>query len=862
MPKYDIRKALLSPRMPVPLPPLRYGREEHNRLWVNTPTNLGDLTIARSAKPNSIDTPVVITSPRLSPHYRVPAYLPPSSARGSRSPVKLSPISPRETAEEAAGMNLYEAASRSDVAHMTALVTQPSKSIPLDVTLNFQRPAFSDSPLSIAVNNSQMAAVHVLIAAGADIDQQDKFGCTPLHFACRRDDLPMVKLLVFAGASLDVLNKHGHTPLEASTPNSSTQIWFTRTFPALEKAGRKAAVATMRSALYRDRLVGELCSSGHGFASWIASKHAAKVLDAWAEMSFETLAGSPHAIAGACRAHFGGYVPPADLLGWLCGLATMAETLPIAFTVSDPTVAGFPLIFVNEKFCEVTGYSKAESYGRNCRFLQGPGTNAEHGQKLRDDLRDGSVSQTMLLNYRKSGEAFENLLTMRYVHDSHGRRRYCIGLQLDLTGLASESGPWGQRRLASASGRELIAEASTRMLKLASLLPKAIEVPPPSPPPSAPPLPAPPPPAPPLEALDEVPTPEADEEAPPPVAAAKAHDSDDDNARPDGGLTALAAALSIDGDAVGDATLPWAARLSALVDGVPIAAIVVDMTVPGLPISHCNAAFEALSGWAKADAIGQNCRFLQGPKTEAAPLSRLISAVREGTPLRVALTNHRRDGTPFRNDLSLHPVRDSTGLYRYNVGILTEADAKGEAAACEAAAGEAADEAVEAAAGETAAEALSPTQILRSGLPSTFDAALDPLSVQGAIEGVGALEQMRHFHADSSRLVRLLWSTDTDGALRRLLRMPDIWQRLALSSLGRYLSSDAMREKQPHDELRLRMLVTWNEWHAGRLQHLPPIELGSYCSLFNGGHKISWAGIGDKATHSTSPRKREAAARP
>jgi PAS domain S-box-containing protein len=177
-----------------------------------------------------------------------------------------------------------------------------------------------------------------------------------------------------------------------------------------------------------------------------------------------------------CQRYFGNYRPAPDVAGWLLNLAIYTETLPLPFTVSDPSIAGFPLIFVNEKFCEVTGYSKEDSYGRNCRFLQGPGTNPEHGQKLKDDLRDGSVSQTMLLNYRKTGEPFENLLTMRYIHDSLGRRRYCVGLQLDLTGKSSESGPWSQQMLATEEGRKLIAEASQKMLKLITMIPKVFEV--------------------------------------------------------------------------------------------------------------------------------------------------------------------------------------------------------------------------------------------------------------------------------------------------------------------------------------------------------------------------------------------------
>ena len=140
-------------------------------------------------------------------------------------------------------------------------------------------------------------------------------------------------------------------------------------------------------------------------------------------------------------------VAPEDCAGWVYSFASVAASLPACVVLSDMSMPGNPMFFVNDEFCRVTEYAKHEAQGRNCRFLQGPGTNPEHGQHLVDTLRNYEDSQTMLLNYRKSGEPFENLLTMRFVGDSLGRRRFCIGFQLDLTGLDSDPGPWGARAL-------------------------------------------------------------------------------------------------------------------------------------------------------------------------------------------------------------------------------------------------------------------------------------------------------------------------------------------------------------------------------------------------------------------------------
>ena len=227
--------------------------------------------------------------------------------------------------------------------------------------------------------------------------------------------------------------------------------------------------------------ISALTAAGRGFQKWVGAKASSSLLDTWNTTLLSTIT-SQEAYDACVRAHFASYQPPADMAGWLLGVALLAESLPLALTVSDCSISGFPLVFVNRKFTDVTGYDKKDCEGRNCRFLQGPGTNPESGQHLLETLRRGEDSQTMLLNYRKSGEPFENLLTMRFVRDSLGRRRFCIGFQLDLTGLQDDSGPWGKRMLADESGRKLIAEARLKMSRLILMLPQQINVGKPEPP--------------------------------------------------------------------------------------------------------------------------------------------------------------------------------------------------------------------------------------------------------------------------------------------------------------------------------------------------------------------------------------------
>ena len=102
-----------------------------------------------------------------------------------------------------------------------------------------------------------------------------------------------------------------------------------------------------------------------------------------------------------------------------------------------------------------------------------------------------------------------------------------------------------------------------------------------------------------------------------------------------------------------------------LMDKFDVAMVFSAMNVPGLPLCYVNPAFEELTGFSKADAIGQNCRFLQGKDTEQEAVAEMIYALQNAESCEVMVTNYRKDGTPFQNLVRLEPVHDSAGEYRY-----------------------------------------------------------------------------------------------------------------------------------------------------------------------------------------------------
>jgi PAS domain S-box-containing protein len=76
-----------------------------------------------------------------------------------------------------------------------------------------------------------------------------------------------------------------------------------------------------------------------------------------------------------------------------------------------------------------------------------------------------------------------------------------------------------------------------------------------------------------------------------------------------------------------------------------------------------------MTGYSAREALGRNCRFLQGDDREQPALEELRTALRNGSQCRVTVKNYKKDGTPFWNELSISPVRDEGGRLLNFVGV-------------------------------------------------------------------------------------------------------------------------------------------------------------------------------------------------
>ncbi|KMQ75999.1 sensor domain-containing protein [Marinobacter subterrani] len=114
-------------------------------------------------------------------------------------------------------------------------------------------------------------------------------------------------------------------------------------------------------------------------------------------------------------------------------LAAAFAEIECGVTIADPNLEDTPLVYANAAFERMTGYSKAELLGRNCRFLQGDLQDQPSLRTIRNALARGTDCTAVVTNFRSNGESFENRLKLRPIRAHDGKISHIIGIQLDVT---------------------------------------------------------------------------------------------------------------------------------------------------------------------------------------------------------------------------------------------------------------------------------------------------------------------------------------------------------------------------------------------------------------------------------------------
>ncbi|WP_226481205.1 bacterio-opsin activator domain-containing protein [Natrinema amylolyticum] len=109
------------------------------------------------------------------------------------------------------------------------------------------------------------------------------------------------------------------------------------------------------------------------------------------------------------------------------------EEAPVGITISDPDREDNPLVYVNEAYEAMTGYTYDEVVGRNCRFLQGEDSDEAAIAEMAAAIDEDRPVTVELKNYRKDGTEFWNEVTIAPVRDEDGRVTNYVGFQNDVT---------------------------------------------------------------------------------------------------------------------------------------------------------------------------------------------------------------------------------------------------------------------------------------------------------------------------------------------------------------------------------------------------------------------------------------------
>nr|AML79436.1 putative LOV domain-containing protein [Nandina domestica] len=366
-------------------------------------------------------------------------------------------------------------------------------------------------------------------------------------------------------------------------------------------------------------------------------------------------------------------------------------------------------MFASSGFFTMTGYPPNEIMGRNCRFLQGPDTDKNEVAKIREAVKSGKSYCGRLLNYKKDGTPFWNLLTVSPIKDVNGKVIKFIGMQVEVSkytegsndkalrpnGLATSLIRYDDRQKERARGSMTEVVQTVKhprshnpssgpgtpsqppeheKFNIEYLLPKYTE----------------------FRSLStpgrQTPRLDTRKDAP---RMSSTHDGGkkprksgrvslmgimgrhSSTERNDSQLS-VAPEVLMTRDAERSDSWERIERERDIRQGIDLATtlerieknfVITDPRLPDNPIIFASDSFLELTEYSREEILGRNCRFLQGPDTDQGTVSRIRDAIREQSAITVQLINYTKSGKKFWNLFHLQPMRDQKGELQYFIGV-------------------------------------------------------------------------------------------------------------------------------------------------------------------------------------------------
>ncbi|KAE9585727.1 hypothetical protein Lal_00010071 [Lupinus albus] len=383
------------------------------------------------------------------------------------------------------------------------------------------------------------------------------------------------------------------------------------------------------------------------------------------------------------------------------------------FVVSDAMKADYPIMYASAGFFNMTGYTSKEVIGRNCRFLQGADTDPEDVAKIREALEAGTSYCGRLLNYKKDGTPFWNLLTISPIKDDHGKVLKFIGMLVEVSKHTEGSKekmlrPNGlpeslirydarQKEKAATSVSELVEavkrpralsesgnlpmirksggdkeergeeeEKAENLLRrnsesVASFRRKSSQGGIRSP----------------MQRISELPDKkQKNSNRRSFIGFIRKSESNDENV-----IDEFVEDVSSESE---DDERPYSfdfdekevqrekrkgLDLATTLERIEKNFVITDPRLPDNPIIFASDSFLELTEYSREEILGRNCRFLQGSETDPETVRKIRDAIDKQTEVTVQLINYTKTGKKFWNLFHLQPMRDQKGEVQYFIGV-------------------------------------------------------------------------------------------------------------------------------------------------------------------------------------------------
>nr|AML77797.1 putative LOV domain-containing protein [Ruscus sp. BC-2016] len=364
-------------------------------------------------------------------------------------------------------------------------------------------------------------------------------------------------------------------------------------------------------------------------------------------------------------------------------------------------------MYASAGFFKMTGYLPKEVVGRNCRFLQGAETDPEEIDKIRKALEAGTNYCGRVLNYKKDGTPFWNLLTIAPIKDEAGNVLKYIGMQVEVskhtegfkdTMIRPNGLPESLIRYDARQKDK--ARSSLSELVLAVKQPHALS-----------------------ESTNHPfrrkseggiekqrsePSIRRNSGSVSPVrrnsrigmsSMQKINELPEGGNKPrKSGLRSFMGLLGLGQANVDKHDMEVPMELDLLVEsdderpesfddqvrkkemrkGIDLATtlerieknfVITDPRLPDNPIIFASDSFLELTEYSREEILGRNCRFLQGPETDRATVRKIREAIDNQRDVTVQLINYTKSGKKFWNLFHLQPMRDQKGEVQYFIGV-------------------------------------------------------------------------------------------------------------------------------------------------------------------------------------------------